>query len=62
MSKEEIKNEINKVLDHLSDNSLQDVLTMLKGLEDKPTVFHLDQAVLDKILSDNNDLLEKLAK
>ena len=62
MSKEEIKQEINKVLDHLSDKTLQDILSFLKSIEGKQTFSLADHATLDKILSEDKDLLEKLAK
>ena len=62
MSKEEIKHEINKVLDHLSDKTLQDILTFLKSMEGKQILSLADRTVLDKILSEDKDLLEKLAK
>jgi len=62
MSKEEIKHEINKVLDHLSDKTLQDILSILKNMEGNPTFTLADRATLDKILSEDKDLLEKLAK
>jgi len=62
MSKEEIKNEINKVLDHFSDKTLEDILSFLKTMEGKDNVSLADRAVLDKILSEDKDLLEKLAK
>ena len=35
MSKEEIKYEISKVLDHFSDQALQELLTFLKELDSK---------------------------
>jgi hypothetical protein len=62
MSKEEIKHEINKVLDHLPDKTLQDILSFLKNLKSKQTLSFSDRTVLDKILSEDKDLLEKLAK
>jgi hypothetical protein len=62
MSKEEIKHEINKVLDHLSDKTLQDILSLLKGMEGNQTFSLASQAILDKILSEDKNLLEKLAK
>lgn len=62
MSKEEIKHEINKVLDQLPDKTLQDILSFLKGIESKQTLSQTDLAILDKILTEDNDLLEKLAK
>jgi hypothetical protein len=62
MSKEEIKHEINKVLDHLSDKTLQDILVLLKNIDAKQTLSIADRTVLDKILTEDKDLLEKLAK
>ena len=35
MSKDEIKSEINDILDQLSDKALEDLLTFLKNLEEK---------------------------
>ena len=61
MSKEEIKYEINKVLDKLSDKSLEDLLSFLKGIETKnPSLFSQDS--LQKILSEDKELLQKLAQ
>ena len=62
MSKDEIKHEINKVLDHLSDKTLRDILSWLKSIEGKQTLSLVDRSVLDKIVSEDKDLLEKLAK
>lgn len=62
MSKEKIKIEINKVLDHLSDKTLQDILSFLKGLKDRQTFSLNDRTIPDKIISEDKDLLEKLAK
>ena len=62
MSKEEIKGEINKVLDQLSDKTLEELLAMLKNMGDKQTVSILDRSTIDKILREDKNLLEKLAK
>ena len=62
MSKDEINQEINKVLDHLSDKTLQDILAFLKNVESTQTLSITDRASLDKILSEDKELLEKLAK
>jgi hypothetical protein len=62
MSKEEIKQEINKVLDQLSDKSLTNILSLLKTFESTHTLSQSDRLSLDKILSEDKDLLEKLAK
>ena len=62
MSKEEIKHEIIKVLDHLSDKTLEEILSFLKNMEGKPSLSLADRTILDKVLSEDKDLLEKLAK
>ena len=51
-----------KVLDHLSDKTLQDILAFLKNVESTQTLSITDRASLDKILSEDKELLEKLAK
>lgn len=61
MSKEEIKYEINKVLEGFSDKSLEELLSFLKTLENKnSTLFDTD--VLKQILSEDKDLLQKLTQ
>ena len=63
MSKDEIKYEINKVLDRFSDKSLEDLLAFLKGIDDKEqttNIFNSD--TVQKILSQDRELLQKLAK
>lgn len=62
MSKEEIKHEIRRVLDRLPDKALQDILAFLKTMKGTQTFSFADRAALDKILSEDKDLLEKLAK
>ncbi len=62
MYKEEIKYEINKVLDHFSDKALQDLLEFLKELESKQPISHTTNINLERILPEDNDLHEKLAK
>ncbi|KIC91272.1 hypothetical protein [Flavihumibacter sp. ZG627] len=62
MSKDEIKSEINKVLDHLSDKALSDLLTFLQNLERKQSISLLDKSTLQKILTEDEDLLHKLAR
>lgn len=62
MSKEEIKYEINKVLDQLPDKTLQEILTFLKSVGIEQAFSLADRAALDKILSEDKELLEKLAK
>jgi hypothetical protein len=62
MSKDEIKYEINKVLDHLPDNALQELLSYLKEIEGKQTVSLLDKTTIEKILTEDKNLLQKLAQ
>jgi len=62
MSKDEIKYEINKVLDLLPDKALSDLLSFLKNLENKPEKPFLDTAQLQKILKEDKELLQKLAQ
>lgn len=62
MSKDEIKSEINKVLDRFSDKTLSDLLSFLKNIENNQSFTLLDKSTLEKILTENEDLLKKLAK
>lgn len=62
MSKEEIKTEINRVLDHLSDQTLEDILSLLKKIKSSNTSVMSDQELFEKILSEDKDLLQKLAQ
>jgi len=62
MSKEEIKDEINKVLDQLTDKTLEDLLSFLKKIEEKHSITLFDRDRLEKILVEDKDLLTKLAK
>jgi hypothetical protein len=62
MSKEEIKYEISKVLDHFSDQALGEFLAFLKELDTKKEVKASITSSLNKILSEDKELLAKLAK
>ena len=62
MSKDEIKSEINKVLDRFSDKALSDLLSFLKNIENNQSISLLDISTLEKILTEDEDLLKKLAK
>lgn len=62
MSKDEIKSEINKVLDHLSDKTLEGLLSFLKNIESKDSIAMFDKKNIEKLLSEDNALLQKLAK
>ncbi|HLK28895.1 MAG TPA: hypothetical protein VKT28_09945 [Puia sp.] len=62
MSKDEIKYEINKVLDHLPDEALEKLLSYLKRLDNDEPSFLFDKMTIEKILSEDKELLQKLAK
>ena len=60
MSKEQIKSEINKVLDQFSDKGLEEILNLLKKLDAQSLTKQPD--LLQKILSEDSRLLERLAR
>ena len=62
MSKEEIKYEISKVLDHFSDQALQELLTFLKELDSKEKSKVKLPPTMTKILLEDKELLIKLAQ
>jgi hypothetical protein len=62
MSKDEIKHEINKVLDQFSDKALTNLLSFLKTVETTQSNSLFNSKTLDKILKEDKTLLEKLAQ
>ena len=60
MSKDQIKSEINKVLDHFSDKGLEEILNLLKKLDSQLASDNSD--ILEKILKEDTHLLERLAQ
>ena len=62
MSKEEIKDEINKVLENFSDKALKDLLSYLRKVEKTHSVSLFDKNHLKKILTEDKELLKKLAQ
>ncbi len=62
MSKEEIKYEISKVLVHFADKALGELLSFLKELDTKNGVKINRASPLNKILSEDKELLAKLAQ
>lgn len=62
MTKTEIKIEIQKVLDNVPENVLQDILDLLKDLQNEPADRIEITHSLRQILSEDKELLEKLAK
>jgi len=62
MTKTQLQSEIQKVLDSVPENVLQDVLDFLKELQDQPADKVRLTNNLRQILSEDKDLLEKLAQ
>jgi hypothetical protein len=61
MSTDQIKTEINKVLDKLSDKTLEDLLIFLQNFGGRQNSL-FDKNMLEKILSEDRNLLDKLAR
>jgi uncharacterized protein YeeX (DUF496 family) len=61
MKTDEIKTEIHKVIDRIPDNVLQDILDYLKQLQDISQSKHDLSKNLKLILTEDRELLEKLA-
>ncbi len=61
MSKEEIKYEISKVLDHFPDEALGEILTFLIKLEAQRMEVSIKSS-LNKILAEDKELLTRLAQ
>ena len=61
MTKAELKLEIQKVLDNVPENVLQDILSLLKGLQGKSADIGRIHS-LRQILTEDKELLERLAK
>ncbi|UKJ07023.1 hypothetical protein [Solitalea lacus] len=62
MTKTQIKTEIQKVLDNVPENVLQDILDFLKELQGQSTDKIKLTNNLRQILSEDKELLEKLAQ
>ncbi len=62
MSKTEIKEEINKVLDILPDKTLEELLSYLKSVEKNTSSSIFDPERIQKILTEDKRLLQKLAQ
>ena len=62
MAAKEIKDKINRVLDNMSDDILEDVFKYLKAMTNKSRSDILLSQNLGKILEEDKDLLERLAK
>lgn len=62
MTRTQIKTEIQKVLDNVPDSVLEDVLDFLKELQDQPADKVKLANNLRQILSEDRELLERLAR
>lgn len=62
MSKQEIKEEINRVLDGFSDKVLGELLSFLKEVDSKQNINPSSNNLLEKILKKDMALLSKLAQ
>ena len=62
MTKTQLKSEIQKVLDNVPENILQDILELLRDFQNDSTNRVEITHSLRKILSEDKELLEKLAK
>ena len=62
MSKEEIKYEINKVLDRFPDKALEELLSLLKEMDAKRENGNSFLSPLTKILKEDSELLVRLAQ
>jgi hypothetical protein len=62
MSKNEVKEQINKVLDNVSDEALESILGYLQELISKSETDFILSNNLKKILSEDKEVLERLAK
>jgi len=62
MSKNEVKEEINKVLDNVSDEALESILNYLKELISKSETDLILTNNLNRILSEDKEVLARLAK
>lgn len=62
MSKEELKSEINKMLESIPEETLQEVFDYLKAVKDKSKDSISLSKNLRTILTEDKELLERLAK
>jgi len=62
MTTKEIKSEIQKVIDAVPENLLNDILNYLKSLQGKSADTVQLSEHIRKIISEDKELLEKLAK
>ena len=61
MTTKELKSRIQKALDNVPENILEDILSYLEEIQGKPADKVIMSQRLRKILSEDKDFLEKLA-
>jgi len=62
MTTKQIKTRIKKALDNIPENLLEDILAYLEEIQDKSSDNVMMTQQLRKILTEDQDLLKKLAK
>jgi hypothetical protein len=62
MATKELKDKINKVIDNMPDDILEDVFNYLKAMTSKSRSVIMLSQNLGKIIEEDKNLLEKLAK
>lgn len=62
MSSKNIKDKINRIIENIPDEILEDVLEYLKSLTDKPKDKIILSKNLSKIIEEDKNLLERLAQ
>ena len=62
MTAKDLKIEIQKVLNEVPESQLEDILSYLKGIQNKAAPKFADPQHLEKILTEDKELLKKLAQ
>ncbi len=62
MSSNELKLEIQKVLDNIPDTVLEEILVVLRDIEAKSRKTGNDNPLITRILEEDRELLQKLAQ
>lgn len=62
MTAKDLKIEIQKVLNEVPESQLEDILSYLKGIQNKDAPKFADPQHLEKILTEDKELLKKLAQ
>ena len=62
MSNEEIKSEINKVLDTLPEKTLEDLLAFIRNFDERNSASEDVWSLFQKIVKEDNNLFKRLAQ